>query len=191
MNTEEYINNLKVKYQKLEAPMHLRESGWEELSKRLEPAPFVARRFWVMRFAFIAGILLLISGGFFGFYKIASASLPGDLLYPVKRFSEKVSEKTTGNNQAAIDNRAQEIVTLAQRKDVKTKELKKTVQEYTQNVNQRQTEIRQSGQPNPEFQQKLDEQHKEFDQIVQQSPSTENDIKDAQQVSDHSVRKED
>lgn len=186
MNTEQYINSLKAKYQKLEAPMHLRESGWEELSKRLEPAPFVTRRFWLMRFAFVTGILLLVSGGFFGFYKIASASLPGDFLYPVKRFSERVSEKATGNNQTAIDNRAQEIVTLAQQKEVRSEELKQTVQEYTQNVTQRRTEIHQSGQTSSEFQQKLDEQHKEFDQVIQQSPSVESDIKDAQKVSEHS-----
>lgn len=185
MISEEYLKELKTKYQNIETPLHLRESGWEELSGKLEPAPLVNRRLWVMRFAFISGIILVISGAFFGFYQVAAASLPGDLLYPVKKFSENIVQRATGDNQIVIDHRAEEIVNLAREKEVKTQELQQAVQEYKEVVTEARQEIRVKGQEDIQFEKRLEEQHREFDRVAKEAPTSAGEIKDAQEVSNH------
>lgn len=183
MNTEEYLKNLKTEYLKVEAPLSLRASGWETLSKQIGEQPVVRKMFWFERFVFVTGIVLIVVGGFFGFYSVASAALPGDPLYPLKRLSERVVEKATGDNQIVIDHRAQEIVNLSKEKEVNAQELQQTVAEYKQVVTETKQEIKQTGQTDQHFEKKLEEQHREFDRVVREAPSVRNEIKDAQEAS--------
>ncbi len=188
METENYLKSLKQRYLKTRPSQGLLLNGRQSLLNQIaqsQKKPFFV---WRRSFALAFGILLIFVGSLFGFYKITEASLPGDIFYPVKRFSEKVAERATGSNQTAIDNRAQEIVTLAKQEKVKAEALKETVKEYKQNVEQTRSEIEESGKTNAEFQQKLEEQHRRFDETAKEAPSTQEDIKDAQEVSNHADR---
>lgn len=185
MTIEEYLDNLKKDYEKTEATMHLKMMGWEELTKRielLETHPVKPRWF---NFAVTFALLLLFIGSLFGTYKVASAAMPGDPLYPVKLLSERIIQKASGNNQIVIDHRADEIVGLSKKEEVNTEALQQVVSEYTQSVDQAKTDLKITGKPSINFQQKLDEQHSEFDQISRDHPEMENEIKDARDVSSH------
>lgn len=185
MKIEEYLDSLKKDYEKTEATWHLKMSGWQELTKRielLEPQPVKPRWF---NFAFSFALVLLFIGSLFGTYRVASAAMPGDVLYPVKLLSEKIVEKASGSNQIVIDHRADEIIGLSKKEEVNTTALKQVVTEYAQSVDQARAELKINGKPSINFQQKLDEQHSEFDRIGNDHPDMENDIKAAKDVSSH------
>jgi hypothetical protein len=176
----EYLNSLKKEYEKTEATMHLKLSGWEELSRQIGPTE-TKRRFWLRNLSLVFAVFVIF---LLGTYKIALAALPGDVLYPVKLLSERIIEKASGSNQIVIDHRASEIIGLSKEQEINNQNLEQVVIEYRQNVDQAKQSFVVTGKPSINFQNKLDEQHSEFDKIGRDHPDIEQEIKDAKNASD-------
>jgi hypothetical protein len=180
MKTQEYLESLKKEYEKTDATLHLKLSGWEQLSRQIDPVAG-KKHFWLRNLSIVFAVFAVF---LIGTYKIALAALPGDILYPVKLLSEKIIEKTSGSNQIVIDHRAAEIIGLSNKTEVDNKSLEQVVTEYSQSVNQAEETIKTSGKPSINFQNRLDEQHTEFDRVGSEHPDIQNEIKGAQNASD-------
>lgn len=186
MKINEYLNGLKKEYKKTEATWHLRVSGWEELSRQIDPTQ-IRKSNWLknLSLAFAVFVIFLL-----GTYKIALAALPGDVLYPVKLLSEELIQKASGSNQIVIDHRASEIIGLSKEQEIDSQNLKQIVTEYKENVDEAKQNIEASGEPSINFERKLEEQHSEFDKIESNHPEIKDEIKDAKDASggeDHEI----
>lgn len=180
-----FLKDLKSEYKKTNATLHLRMSGWDDVAEKIGIQEPLYKRFIYSSFAKFSLAFVVVLIFFLGTYGSALASLPGDPLYSVKVLSERVIHKITGSNQVAIDHRAQEIVILAQQKEIKSQELEYASVQYAQVVSETKQEIKDTGRSNPKFEQNLKLQHQEFDRLVKDNPHVESDIKDAQDSSDH------
>lgn len=187
MNTNEYLNSLKKEYEKTEATLHLKSSGWEELSRQVNPIP-VKRSYWLRNLGIVFAVFVIF---LLGTYKIALAALPGDVLYPVKLLSEDLIQRASGSNQVVIDHRADEIIGLSKEQEVNSQNLDQVVTEYKDQVEQAKQNFEVRGKPSINFQNKLDEQHSEFERIGSDHPEIEDEIKDAKDASDRGTRKVD
>lgn len=183
---EGYLNYLKKEYEKTEATVHLKTSGWDELAGRIGLLEVPKRTLWFRNFAIAFAVLLIFLTGT---YQIAKAALPGDPLYSVKILSERIVQGTSGSNQIVIDHRAEEIIGLSKRQEVNTEELKQVVAAYKENVDQAREST--DGKLSIGFQERLRRQHLEFDKISHEHPEIEDEIKDAQESSDHSESRSD
>lgn len=178
---EDYLNYLKDKYNETKATRHLRLSGWEDLSRRLSPAE-VPQRNWFRSFALALVLLVVFLGGAF---QLSQGALPGDFLYPVKILSERIIQKTSGDNEIIVDHRAQEIIGLSQRNQVNKESLERISIEYKEVVDQTKANLEKGSEMEASFVQKLKKHHSEFERIRQDNPEIEREIKDAEDASDH------
>ncbi len=176
MKSLKYLEILRRKYEEAEPPIRMKLYGWNEVVAKLEERqrPAFGPRF---RFAFLATLILALGLTSLGLFKIAQASMPGSPIYPIKRFSEAIINNANGNNQASIDNRAQEIVTLARQRQRGGQALEGVVIEYKKAVNETKKRSR-------EFEKRLEKHHSEFKKVVHESPETEHEIKDAIEASE-------
>lgn len=173
MTTSEYLKKLRQKYERTEPPIRMRLYGWEEVLSKLDPDPVRAPVFGIkLRLAFLTVLIFVLILGSLGIFTVAKAALPGTALYPVKILTENFINRVNGNNQASIDNRADEIVSLAEEKDSVSKELKSVVIEYKTLVTQNKTK-------SPEIKAKIEKQHNEFDRVARESPEVKDQIKEA------------
>lgn len=177
---ENYIKDLKSDYEKVQAPLHLKMSGWDDVAKRIGANELQRTSIWLRNFAIGFVILLIFLGGT---YKIADASTPGDFLYPVKLLSEKIIQGTSGSSQIIINHRAQEIISLSKKQSGASQELKQVVTDYKVSVNDEEKQIENMGKTDPQFQANLEKQHQEFDKIAHENPEIEKEIQDAQNAS--------
>jgi hypothetical protein len=184
-----YLNYLKREYEKTQATAHLKESGWDELARRIGYLETPKKNVWLRNIAVAFAVLLLFV---FGTYQIAQAALPGDKLYPVKILSEKIIQGTSGSSQVAIDHRAEEIVVLSKKQEVNKESIERISIEYKEFVDQEMQQIEVDGEIDENFRRKLDKHHDEFDRISRDNPEISDEIKEAQEASDHnSDRNED
>lgn len=184
MKTDKFLGILRRGYEETEPPVNFKLYGWQELMAKIDAQKHPETRiYYRLAFAgFIALLLIVISTGF---YKTALAAIPGSPFYPVKTLGETVVNKATGTNQASIDNRASEIVTLAKQDGQNQKELESVVSQYIQSV---QTAPAKGS----DYQKRLNEQHQQFNQIAKDSPQVANYLKGAIEVSEpHDSQKED
>ena len=184
-----YLNKLKESYLKVDPPFRLKTNGWESVLLRIdENGPL--RPFWFKSFAFALASILVFAGGLFGLYTVAKASIPGEALYPVKRFAEGFLVKATGKKEIVTQNRAQEIVDLAKKKETDTQKLNETVTEYVKAVSEvkkifpesenKQRDLQKIG----DFERKLEEQHRQFDELSRDRPEIKSDIREAIRASE-------
>jgi hypothetical protein len=185
MNTDEYLNDLKKEYSKTEATWHLKVSGWEKLSRQIDPTE-IKKNHWLKNFGIAFAVFAIF---LLGTYKMASAALPGETLYPVKLISEEIIQKVSGSNQVAIDNRANEIISLSQEQGIDNQNLEQIVADYKENVNEARQSFEVTGKSSIDFQNKLDEQHSEFEKIGKDHPDIEDEIKDAKDASNREDHK--
>lgn len=176
MKTLKYLEILRRKYEEAEPPIRVKLYGWNEIVGKLEERqrPVFGPRF---RFAFLTIAVLVLGLFSLGLFKVAQASMPGSPFYPIKRLSETLVNKANGNNQASIDNRAAEIVTLAKQREKDSQKLESVVVEYKRAVKESQKRT-------PEFEKRLEEHNREFNKVVHESPEVEHEIKDAIEASE-------
>lgn len=185
MKQENSLELLKSEYLKTSATHHLKSRGWGELEKRINLLePEIRKKTYWKGFSFAFASLLILFVGLFGAYKISLAALPGDTLYPVKVLGEKIIQKTTGSNQTAIDNRANEIIGLSKKENTDQKELQSVVSQYVDSVEKTKTQIEQTGQEDAQFQGRLEVQHREFEKINHSDAKIRAEVKRAEDVSD-------
>lgn len=184
MKTEKFLQNLRRGYEETEPPVNFKLYGeWELMAKIDAQKHPETRIYYRLAFAgFIALVLIVLSTGV---YKTALAAIPGNPFYPVKTLGETVVNKATGTNQASIDNRASEIVTMARQDGQNQKELESVVSQYIQSVQTAPAK-------NSEYAKRLSEQHRQFDQLAKDSPQVANYLKGAIEISEpHDSEKED
>lgn len=180
---EEYLEKQRSIYRSVRATPRLSLYGWKEISGKIDGG-------WQSKFSFltkswaaaILSVMLLVAGGFV-FSRSVKAALPGEPLYGVKIFSENVVAGATGDNQIKIDNRAEEIVDLVEKKSEDEESLKKVSEEYSREVERNRERSRDSGEERERLRENLEEDHKEFDEAVRRFPEAEEDIKDAIEAS--------
>lgn len=180
MKIKNQLKQIRKSYLAIEPPADFKKYGWLALRKEIEAherrkvifLPIFARQ---MVFATIT--LILLGGGFVGLVKASQSSLPGDRLYPLKRFSETVIIAVSGDKQVRVEKRAEEIVGVAEQKNDQTI-LKKSVEEYQEAVSETKQEAKKSGKIE-EFQAKLKKQEEKFQAVSEQVPASEETLKKA------------
>jgi len=104
------------------------------------------------RLAFASLLILLILAGSFGF---AQNSLPGDLLYPLKRMTEKgqqvfVTEEEKPKAQLKLANkRLEELTIIAETNRVK--KLAPAIKEFEASISEAAKELNEQGEPDPKI----------------------------------------
>lgn len=185
---ENYLKRLKKEYLKTAVPKSLSEDGWLNLEEKLVEVknPFVSN--WYPRFAYASLGFVILFAGLFGFMRATWAADPGDILYPVKRISEKAVVSTTGNKQIHVDNRAKEIINLTQKKEKNETHLKETIDEYNKAVSEVKKDTDKSEEDKKEFEEKLERQKEQFKQASQNN-SSEEDSKEAVKTAKEGLNK--
>lgn len=179
---EEYLEKQRSLYRSIRATPKLSFYGWNEISGKMDGG-------WKNKFSFLTKgwamaflSLVLIVGGFV-FSRSVMAALPGEPLYSVKIFSENIVTATTGDNQVKVDNRAEEIVDLVEKKSEDEDSLKKVSEEYSREVERSRERSKNSDEERKRLRENLDANHREFDEAVKRFPEAEEDIKDAIEAS--------
>lgn len=183
MNIRRFKEVLKSDYEAAEPSIRLRLYGWGEVERKMENRRAVLSSYAWRRVVFALIIIGIVGAISLGFWQDVEAAMPGSLLYPVKRFSEEVVEKATGDTQPAIDNRAEEIINMAHDENKNPEDLKRAVSDYKDNVIKAQKRIKDMGKTNKVFEKKLKEQHKEFDKVTKEHPEAGKTLKEAKDVS--------
>jgi len=187
MNSK-FLENIKKEYKNIKTPTRLEAGGWDALYSRMQkPRTGVFVSIWMSRAFTVVLTVLVIVGRVLGAFGVVSASMPGTLLYPVKRFGEELVEKTTGNSQPAIENRKEEIINLVEDIENDSEVLEETVEEYTRKVKKEKDEMKgyeKESKKRIEFNQRLEEHHRHFDKVVKNSPSTENKLEKVLRVTE-------
>lgn len=174
--TDKFLDKLRRGYEQTEPSVNFKLYGWQEFSAKIDAREKpVVRIFY--RLAFSLAVFLFLTVISTGVYKTALAAIPGNLFYPVKTLGETVVNKATGTNQASIDNRADEIVTMARQDGQNQKELQAVVGQYIESVQSAPVK-------NENYQKKLEAQHRQFDQIAKDSPQIANYLKGAIEISE-------
>lgn len=179
MKTEKHIDKLKRIYNLTNPPKELSENGWLVLQPMLEDQVLQSKydRFFQQRFIFISTFVLFV-GIFLGSAVLAQAALPGEPLYAVKRLSENFLSGISTNKQLKIDNRADEIIKLSEKKK-DPEVIKETVKQYQQSVLESKKQASISAQNEQELNKKLEEHEKKFEEVSKQSQSTQEELKNA------------
>lgn len=183
MEIEKDFARLRKRYMSYGPSERFWDRGWFELQGKLEGRS--ERPVFMSLFArglvFAGFVLIVLGGAFFGLTKAAQASHPGDLLYPVKRFSENITVAVSRNRDIKVENRAQEIIDLAN-EEKNPDLLKKATEEYKKTVDETKKNVEQSGDREKLRRQlQIEEQH--FEDVIKQNPSIGEDLNEALKVS--------
>lgn len=164
MNIENYLKKSKISYLRTEPSEKFLAQGWNDLENKINnlerPHPNFIYSF-IRPIAFAVMAFFIVGGAFAGLAQASQRSLPGEPLYPVKRLSEEIISTTSGNNLIKVDNRAKEIVGLAQKHDRNEDNLNRTIKEYREEVEK----ISKSGKSAQEFEKVLESHEKEFEEV--------------------------
>lgn len=180
----ESIGKLKKEYLNVE-PDALMESGWQSLEVRIDRHRSIRRLF---TFLVILSTVFLLTSGTLS-VQMAKAALPGELLYPLKRTSEKVVIIFNKDRNIPIENRVQEIVGLVEKEERLEKEndlrqeqihskILETVGEYSQEV----LEVKEDSGSSDNFQNRLDSHRGKFESLIKQHPTCAKELEQAIEV---------
>lgn len=171
---EQKLNNLKADYQATKLPRDLEEKGlWEVLGKLEErKVRFSRRPFWFAS----ATLLMIIVFGLLAGWKKVEAALPGDSLYPVKRFSEEIVSKVSKDSQIKVENRAKEVVDLVEKGEENEKALKETAKEYEEEIKSAKEKLK--SEKRQEFNKKLERHQEEFKKVIKKSSSSNKQVEE-------------
>ncbi|MBI2338448.1 hypothetical protein HYU95_04675 [Candidatus Daviesbacteria bacterium] len=173
MDIEKKLKEFKKYYEKVEPSRNFMEQGSKNLQDRilqLEKSKTERRFYYLRPFAlavFTFFVLIVISGGL---VQASQKALPGEPLYPVKRLSEDVTARISGNQVNRVENRAGEIVELS-KKGKSSKQVQKAVEEYKEAVDQ----AKRSRKNTDDIEKRLEEHEREFEQIKKGSSGEEID----------------
>src|SRR3989344_9476667 len=123
---ESNLEKIKDEYQNSEIPQYLNFNGWADLKFKL---PEQQNHFWKIhlgRGLIFASICILIATTLVGGVQ---ASKPGNILFPVKIFTQDIKATITGNYQERVEKRAQDIIDLSRKDQDK---LDEAIEKYQQ-----------------------------------------------------------
>ena len=147
--------------------------SWNELQlklaqERIRPIPHFSQR---PALAFVS-ILIVITA----FILIGSRfSKPDDALYPVKIASDKIVAGVTGNYEANIEKRAQEVINSATDPEDGIDEATRKYLESLEEAREKAQEMGKS----QEFKTILDQQEERFRQVQEENPSSQRGLEEA------------
>ena len=162
---KEYLSTIPSKNQVIRS--------WNELQSKLsqekiQPIPHFPQR---PALAFVSLLILIIA-----FILIGSRfSKPGDALYPVKIASDKIVAGVTGNYEANIEKRAQDVIDSATDPDDGIDEATRQYQESLEEAKKKAQEMGKD----QEFKTTLDQQEERFRQVQEENPSSQRGLEEA------------
>lgn len=153
---ETNFEELKKEYKSIPIPGYLISNGWLDLSLKLPDKHKSIWHMFLVRGLIFASLFLFLSVGLVG---VSQASKPGDLLFPVKEFSEKVAIQTgVVNPEISVVRRANDLIDQSQ-KD--SKDTEKATVEYQRTLEQGKQDAQKSGNTQ-QFKQTLENQEQKF-----------------------------
>ncbi len=173
MNIEKQLKHLREDYLLINPSQTQIAKEWLRLEKIIESEKEANhwKRFFSRPLLFVTAVLVILFGGSFVMVSSVQASLPGEPLYPVKRISERVVVAVTGNYQIAIEQRAQEIVSLSEQHNQSTEKIQQVVREYEHTVLEITQETKESAKVTKELEKRLQEHEKQFEAAAKASSS--------------------
>lgn len=175
---EEHLEKLKKEYIKTETTSYLENYGWTNLRSRLDESPAPTPVFKPTLAKGIAFAVLLIIAGF-GFLGFTQKSKPGQALYPVKILSDKVYSQVTGDYEASINKRAQEVIEQSAKPNGGFEEATKQYQKAIEDA--RDKREKSDEQKKEEFRRTLEEQEKKFRETLKQNPSHQSQLEEVEE----------
>lgn len=166
---DENLENIKFQYQNTELPQYLIYNGWADLKFKL---PKQHSHFWKISLGkglVFASICILATTAFIS---IAQASKPGDLLFPVKAFSENLRATVTGDYQQNIENRAQDVLDLSNKSQDR---LDQAIEKYQQTVKES-LEKTKNGQKSDQLNKTIEQNNQEIKRIEDRQFNRTNSI---------------
>ncbi|MBI2196660.1 hypothetical protein HYU45_03545 [Candidatus Daviesbacteria bacterium] len=179
MDIEKKLKDFKRIYQATEPSGHFLEHGWQDLQDKKRQLELIGAKrslFYLRPFATATLMVFILAGVLGGVVRASQNSLPGEVLYPVKRISEEVASTVSGNKLIKVEGRANDIVELS-RKGRNSKRIQKAVGEYKTAV----AEASRSGKNIQKIEKTLEDQEKEFES-VKKGPQEE-EINEAIEIS--------
>lgn len=182
MKIEQILRSLKKDYLKIEPPKDLVEYGWWALKKEIETErpKFAFIPVFARSITFAAIILAVLIGASFTLVYASQNALPGDTLYPIKRFSEDVTSVISGNIQKKVEKRAEDVVGAVKKKEDE-EVLKEAVKEYEKAISDTKRMVK--SEEREDFKEKLRKQEELFEETVKESPVLKDELKEAIDVS--------
>lgn len=180
MDIEKSLKEFKKQYQRNEPSKTFMEEGWQDLQDKMMHLLQANKRksFFYSRPVIMAVLTVFILAGVLGgVVKASQNALPGEPFYPVKRFTEDIVIKVSGNPVIEVENRGQEVLELSKKGERSTADVQKAVEEYETAVR----EASQSSVFREEFEEKLTEQEQEFEE-AKEGPSIK-EIEEAIEIS--------
>ena len=184
MKIEKQLKQIRKSYLKIKPPSDLVKYGWLALSKEIQVQENRRNPFMLLLgrgMVFAAMLIFLLSGGLIGLVKASQNTLPGDVLYPLKRLSESVTSAISKDKQIKVEKRAEEVVGVAKQKNDPVV-LKDAVKDYQKAVSKTQQEVEKSGKKE-EFQNKLKKEEQQFKDVSEQVPTSKEVLKEAIEAS--------
>lgn len=155
MTFEDKIEELKNEYQQIVTPDYLISNGWLDLSLKLPEKGMNPLRLIFARGLVFALVILVLSIGVVG---VAQASKPGDLLFGVKVFSEKVAVKAGVNPEISVVRRADDLIDQTKKS---SEAAEKASEEYKKTLEQSRWDAEERG-DTQNFKQTLAKQEQKF-----------------------------
>ncbi|MFZ5932545.1 MAG: hypothetical protein ACOYT7_00445 [Patescibacteria group bacterium] len=186
MKLEEFLQELKEEYWRVRPPERVSLYGWLELRDRLEKKSTlrdIVSWLLVRPAVSVALSLVLLVAGATGLVVSAKESLPGETLYPVKRFYEDIATLVSGDERLKIEGRAQEIVILSQKEEENKERLKEAVIEYGVSVAEVKERVRED--KREKLKATLKKHKEEFEKIYKESKGKREEIKKAIEALEH------
>lgn len=187
MRIEDQLKQIRKKYLSVKPPQDLEQYGWLALRKEIEAQE--GRRFKVLpafarSFTFMTIAVVILGAVLVGLVQASQGSLPGDSLYPLKRFSETAVIIVSGDKQIRVEKRAEDVIGVAEEKKDAVL-LKEAIKEYQKAVLETKQEIDKSGKSGErqQFYQELEREESEFREASKSGPSLKDDLEEAIEVS--------
>src|SRR3989344_3383392 len=180
MEIEKYLEKIKREYLKTKPSEGFEKGAWQKLAEELPeqerkmPISFIVRR--TVLFAVI--LIAFIAFGMFTLMEIAQASLPGEPLYPVKRFYENIAF-TKPSKKIKVERRGQEIIDVVKKKKEKRvledslKDYKKSIEEAWKKTSEKEEE---------ELREVLEDHEKRFREIIEENSGSKFEIEEAIEI---------
>ncbi len=104
---ENLLKKAKKEYQDTPLPEYLKYDGWKDVRVKLESRGWILWGLVFKRGLVFVVVALLFLGSVVG---AAQAAKPGDKLYSIKVFADKVFAQVTGNYEVKVQRRAAEVI---------------------------------------------------------------------------------
>lgn len=180
MKTKLHLYKLKKIYFSSEPSEATVNKSWKKLEARLGVQDEVVRSapFYRSRLFAVAALCLVL---LFGVVGLSQKAVPGDVLYPVKRFSEEVALKIYPNQEIVTERRADEVIELIQKQE-NTQTIKKAAEEYEKSVDTEKENIEKDSSKEEEFKKRLEDNKKNVNEVLGTSTSFKEDNEDAKKA---------